>query len=327
MAAGNGDPSLTVFGQSRDAQSAFAIVNQFALFDNFYDCAEVSGDGWNWSTEAMASEFVIKNVPNQYSSRGRSYDFEGQVNGLLSGGFPAKSPEGVQYSSVFPNGQAVQVDPATPPGGYIWNNVESHGLSFRNYGFFLSGFESGLGAGQVPDNYPTEPGLTPGGHYTGGALVPAVNGHSDLDFRQFDTNYADSDAPTLSAATPYPLKAYGKFSAKNRYQEWNREFQAMLAQDKTGGTVPNLMTIKFMSDHTAGYSTGLPTPTAHVADNDYAVGELVNTVSHSPIWNSTAIFVIEDDAQDGPGPYRLPPLHLLCHQSLHQAEHRRPRLP
>ncbi len=72
--------------------------------------------------------------------------------------------------------------------------------------------------------------------------------------------------------------------------------------------VPNLMTIKFMSDHTAGYSTGKPTPVAHVADNDYAVAELVQAVSSSPIWNSTAIFVIEDDAQDGPD-------HVDCHRS------------
>ena len=305
VAAGNGDPSLAVFGQAV-TPNLHAIVNQFALFDNFYDCAEVSPDGWNWSTAAMANEYVIKNVPYNYSSRGRNYDFEGQNNGYIVGGFPAKSPEGVQYSKLFPNGAPPLTDVSTAPGGYIWDAVEKAGLSFRNYGFFTSTGAKNV----VPDNYPGEPGLTPGGHYTGGLLDRNANGYTDIDFRKFDTDYADSDAPTTNGnnADPYPRQTYGKFNARNRFQEWNREFQAMLATDATGGAVPNLMTIKFMSDHTAGYTTGKPTPAAHVADNDYAVAELVQTVSHSAIWNSTAIFVIEDDAQDGPD-------HVDCHRS------------
>ena len=134
-------------------------------------------------------------------------------------------------------------------------------------------------------------------------------GAPTLTSAQFDTSYADSDAPTTGGnAKPYPEPAYGKFNAPNRFQEWNREFQAMLAADPTGNSVPNLETIKFMSDHTNGYSKGQPTPVNHVADNDYGVAELVQAVSHSPIWNSTAIFIVEDDAQDGPD-------HIDCHRS------------
>ncbi len=88
----------------------------------------------------MANEYVIKNVPYQYSSRGRNYDFEGQVNGYPVGGFPANSPEGVTYSKLFPNGAPAIPDVDTPPSGYIWDDVENAGLSFRNYGFFLTGF-------------------------------------------------------------------------------------------------------------------------------------------------------------------------------------------
>src|SRR5260370_39064244 len=58
--------------------------------------------------------------------------------------------------------------------------------------------------------------------------------------------------------------------------------------------------VRFMRDHTAGTSPGQNTPRAMVADNDLAVGKLVEAVSHSPYWGSTALFVIEDDAQDGP---------------------------
>ena len=104
------------------------------------------------------------------------------------------------------------------PGGYIWDEAEKAGLSFRNYGFFLTGFSQGLGKSLIPDNYPTEPGLQPGGHYTGGLLAPTVNGHSDLDFRQFDTDYADSDAPITNGNNcPYPRPVYGKFNAPNRF--------------------------------------------------------------------------------------------------------------
>ena len=74
----------------------------------------------------------------------------------------------------------------------------------------------------------------------------------------------------------------------------------MLAQDPTGKSVPAMMTVRFMHDHTQGVSSGNPTPSAQVADNDYAVGQLVQAVSNSPIWQHTAIFIIEDDSQDGP---------------------------
>ena len=58
--------------------------------------------------------------------------------------------------------------------------------------------------------------------------------------------------------------------------------------------------VRLPNDHTAGTRIGAPTPKAYVADNDYALGLLVQTVSHSPFWKDTAIFVVEDDAQDGP---------------------------
>ena len=54
-----------------------ALAERFVLLDNFYCCAEVSADGWNWSTSGMGSEYTERNVPFNYSGRGRDYDFEG----------------------------------------------------------------------------------------------------------------------------------------------------------------------------------------------------------------------------------------------------------
>ncbi len=81
-----------------------------------------------------------------------------------------------------------------------------------------------------------------------------------------------------------------------RYAEWEREFQAFVARSN----LPQLEIVYFPNDHTAGTAPNMRTPQAYVAMNDWAVGRLVDTVSHSKYWKSTAIFVLEDDAQDGP---------------------------
>jgi len=81
-----------------------------------------------------------------------------------------------------------------------------------------------------------------------------------------------------------------------RFAEWKREFDAF---ERTG-TLPQLEIVRFARDHTNGTRQDSGTPQAMVADNDLAVGRLADAVSHSKDWASTAIFVIEDDAQNGP---------------------------
>lgn len=82
----------------------------------------------------------------------------------------------------------------------------------------------------------------------------------------------------------------------SRYQAWKKEFDTYMAQD----AVPQLMIVRLPNDHTAGTRPEMPTPKAMMADNDLALARLIEDVSNSPIWESTAIFVIEDDAQNGP---------------------------
>jgi hypothetical protein len=149
----------------------------------------------------------------------------------------------------------------------------------------------------IPDNYPDAIGLLPAGHDLSGA--------SDIDFRRFDLDYPDSNAASIyfnkdhDKADLYETTKYGHYDAPSRYAEWQREFDEMIAADQTGAKVPALMTVRFMMDHTSAASSGKHTPRSDVADNDFAVGELVEHVSRSPIWKHTAIFVVEDDAQDG----------------------------
>jgi YVTN family beta-propeller protein len=81
-----------------------------------------------------------------------------------------------------------------------------------------------------------------------------------------------------------------------RFNQWRREFDSLFAAD----AVPRLNTLRFINDHTEGLRPGRPTPFAHVADNDLAVGLFVEYLSKSPIWKETAVFIVEDDAQNGP---------------------------
>jgi hypothetical protein len=287
---GNGDPGLVLFGADV-TPNQHALAERFVLLDNFYVCGEVSGDGWPWSTQGMGNEYVIKNVPYFYSDRGRNYDFEGQNNNYLTGGFPATNPDGGLLSNTFPGGAPPVPDVAQAPGGHIWDIVRAANLSYRNYGFYYSfGVKNGA-ATVIPDNYPASAGLRPAGH--------DLSGTSDFDYRRYDNDYPDSEAPMIYGCS-YLLSQYGKYNMPSRFSEWKREFQEMLLKDPSGNAVPAFMTVRFNHDHTQGAAPGKFTPKAEVADNDYAVGQLVETISKSPIWKSTAIFVIEDDAQDGP---------------------------
>lgn len=105
------------------------------------------------------------------------------------------------------------------------------------------------------------------------AREKALIGHFDPMYRGWDLNYSDVD----------------------RFNEWNRDFTLLLQKNN----VPQFNIIRLPNDHTSGTKKGALTPQAMVAQNDYAVGLLVDRISHSPIWKESAIFIIEDDAQDG----------------------------
>jgi len=297
MPQGNGDRALVLFGRDI-TPNQHALAERFVLLDNLYACGEVSGDGWTWSTQGMADAYVERNIPYHYSFRGRHYDFEGQNNGYITGGFPATDDQGKPLTTLpsFKNG-APRIPDVSSTGRNIWDIARDGGISMRNWGFFLSSNAGLIGVKGGPDNYPCAPGLQPPGRDLAGV--------SDIDYRRFDLDYPDSDAPADFArqagnrAMLFKIPVYGKYDAPSRFAEWNREFQMMLVKSPDGSAVPALSLIRLPNDHTAAAKSGAHTPSAYVADNDYAVGEIVQAISHSPIWTSSAIFVIEDDAQSG----------------------------
>ena len=281
MPTANGDKSLVLFG--RDVTpNQHALAERFALLDNFYCCAEVSGDGWNWSTAGMASEYVSRNVPYSYSHQ-RPYDFEGSNNDVTVDrvGMP---------------------DVAREPGGYLWDAAARAGVPVRNYGFFVT--------------YDGADPLTPEGRknelagITSGKQIGALNAlapNTDPDYREFDMNYPDSDAgaqPGVSLA-PTTIKAFGAAKSPSRVSEFLREYSGYVKNNN----LPGLLMVRLPRDHTSGTRAGVASPRAMVADNDYAIGQLVGAISRSPYWKETAIFIVEDDAQNGYD-------HLDAHRSI-----------
>ena len=262
---GNGDPSLVMFG--RDVTpNQHALAERFVLLDNFFVCADVSQQGWNWSTSGMLSEYTARNVPYTYTGRGRPNNNAGRNNEIIP------------YLAGVP-------DVAEAPCGYIWDLALRHGVELRNYGFFAAMIEDGeRKAGRKvlsPENVATKKGL---------------DGRTDESFRVFDLTYADSEAwVRYNCPASGQRLTYGAYNAPCRFTEWKREFDQYVKK----GELPAFMLVRLPRNHTSGTKAGLSSPRAMVADNDYAVGQLVEAVSKSPFWKETAICILEDDAQNG----------------------------
>ena len=264
VASANGDPALTEFPASI-TPNFHNLARNFVTLDNFYDASEVSYDGWAWSTGMIAPDVVIRQTPVNYSFRGGlSYDSEGDnrnINLVSRTGTNASDPNVLPGPTDFaaPDGPDHEINT-----GYIWDQAIRAGLTVRNYGFFVDNIGNAVA---FPANTST-PQVHPAN------AVLAAN--TDIYFRGFDQNNAD-----------YYL-----------YQEWAREFDANYANSG----FPALTLLRLPHDHTGSYSTALAnvnTPELQVADNDYSVALVIDKIAHSKYADSTLIFVIEDDAQNG----------------------------
>lgn len=229
LGRGNGDPSLTLF-PDKISPNHHKLAKEFVLLDNFYVSADVSADGHNWTTAAIAPDYVQKMWPNSYGGRRKHYDYEG--------GEPA----------------------ALPPAGHIWNNVLAKGLTLRNFGYYV-------------ENTPIKEVSASTPHVK---LIrdPALVPHTNRNYRGFDMDYPDLERAKV--------------------------FLTDLASMEKAGKFPNFTVLRLGGDHTSGLAAGKISPLSNMADNDYALGLIVEALSKSKFWEKMAIFVIEDDAQNGP---------------------------
>lgn len=226
----DGDTSLLFFPRAV-SPNHHALAERFGIFDRFFVNAEVSADGHNWSTAAYVTDYSEKTISSNYSDRGRTYDYEGTNRDSL--------PDD---------------DVAEPAAGYLWNQAEKAGITFRNYGEFV--YEIGPRRNRI---------------YRG--TKPYLVSRTNEQFATFDLDITD----------------------QRRADVWLAEFKQFEAK----GSLPALEIVRLPNDHTAGADAGRPTPRAYMADNDLALGRIIEALSKSQFWKSTAVFVLEDDAQDG----------------------------
>ncbi len=146
---------------------------------------------------------------------------------------------------------------------------------------------TGVGAGVAANGYIWDAARRAGvtfRDYGELARWPAIEGH------------VATTAPSLGNRFDPRYVAWNlDYSDLDRYKEWKREFDRFVATD----AVPQFEFMWLPNDHTAGTRPGKLTPAAYIATNDYAVGLIVSAISHSNIWSSSAVFITEDDAQDG----------------------------
>lgn len=302
LGRGDGDPSLTVFGRVV-TPNHHALAETFVTLDDFYADGEISVLGHSFTTSGYASPFLEWLGNAAYSGRYRGYPF-GMVPSVTS---PA----------------------------YLWDALDDRRVSYRIYGenyylytrayriitetfgeqsemarkFYAQTMRlaSDVDRGRVFYNF-AKP-------YAGQSDTPADAFHllSDAKFTSSLSNFLVGD-DTLARALSQDsalrrrfaeyLSRYAfdyrswdlNYSDLDRYAAWRADFEKRARQ----GSLPRFNYIWLPNDHTNGTDKTIRTPYQFVAQNDAALGLLVQTISHSPIWRESLILVEEDDAQAGP---------------------------
>jgi DNA-binding beta-propeller fold protein YncE len=280
LGKGDADPKLNLFPRAL-APNHHAIADQFVDLDRFFDSGESSNMGWQWSTAARTLDFTEREGPVNYGGRGLQYDQEGQNRDVNVG--IGETPMRLHANPATPKDPDVlagTADVAAPDGpggdaghGYLWNAAFRAGLSVRNYGFFgdLSRYEA---------NHPN--------------TIPLERDPHARDL----TVFYPTKAELLPVSDPYFRSFDQSFPDFWRFQEWKREFDGYVKS----GELPRLTLLRLAHDHFGRFGHGLDgvdTVETEFADNDYAVGMVMEAVAKSPFAKDTLIFVIEDDAQDG----------------------------
>jgi DNA-binding beta-propeller fold protein YncE len=266
---GAGDPSLALFGPD-STPNLHALVQRFPLVDHVYANSEASQQGHQWTAAGNLSDFTEKNW-NQVSNPFAKYGDRGRP--LESGLFAV----------------------SFPPKGYLFDQAIRQNIPYYNYGEPQAG------------NFPLP--------YTPVAILAktfdrdrnaADIASADAKFRQSDLGptvggcfpnafYLGTDVLTGKQTYDSTLPPGAADGAESRFDCFEQKFDAQVA----GGSVPAFNYITLPGDHTQGLSPGQLTPKAYVADNDYGTAQVIDLISHSSIWSSSAIFVVEDDSQDG----------------------------
>jgi YVTN family beta-propeller protein len=299
---GNGDPALALFPEPI-SPNHHKLALDFVTFDNFYDSGETSGVGWNWSTYGRTTDYTEKTQSVLYGNAGfdgLTYDYEG-LNRNINIALPQTNSNASQFntrvtgvvdpsgqSAILPGNQDVNApagDGELSPnavGGYLWDAALRAGKTVRNYGFYVDGnYSTSQADATKPD--PSNPLYIPISPTPAADNIPqavaaktVLLDKTDVYFRGYDQKEPDIYL----------------------YNEFARDIDSYLARN----TLPNLTMVRLPHDHFGNFANavaGVNTVPLQMADNDYAVGLLVEKISKSPVWKETAIVILEDDCQNG----------------------------
>jgi hypothetical protein len=195
-----------------------------------------------------------------------------------------------------------------PASGYLWGNLASHHKSYYHFGEFISTI---FCTDDVAAHLPSNPQEGPQMASQSCARKSIAPGESIPEEWGGGTNKWPWPIPLIAANTATKPELVGHFATEApdfelfvpdqlRVEIFKRHLKGWLADMEQGkDTMPEFILLRLGNDHTAGTRPGGPTPKASVADNDLAVGRAVEAISHSPFWDSTAFFILEDDAQAG----------------------------
>jgi DNA-binding beta-propeller fold protein YncE len=253
----------------------FFIIKENRTYDQILgDLGFGNGDpklamyGWRVSPNhhALASQFVT--LDNFYatgvvSADGHQWITQAMATDYIERSYSAGWPRSYPYSGEDPM--------AFAPTGFIWDNALRNGLSVRIFGEFTV------------------------------AAASYSRSWTDylLDAQSAQMRYTAPSRASVASTAGIVERDYPTFAMNVPDQFRARIFLDKFRQYVAQGDLPNLVIIWLPADHTAGVSPNTPSPASMVADNDLALGSIVETISKSPYWSSSAVFVTEDDAQNG----------------------------
>ena len=281
LGAGDGDVSLTLYG-AEITPNQHKLALQFGVLDNFYDSGDVSANGHLWSDASATSDYIERVWPIIYRGSERPQN----PGNTLDQGIPM---------------------PDDPGTGFLWDNLAKHNLTYRIYGEMLdaawcrdektsspregtpSPVSTACPSAEIKPGEPLPPSASNPGGGPSPWPWPIPRLKSIRPTKEAQRDHIDLLYPDFAIEYPDQLRA----------DEFLREFDGFVRARGSANELPRFIQLWLPNDHTGGTRVGKPAPRASVADNDLAVGRVVDAVSHSPYWDDTVIFVVEDDAQDG----------------------------
>ena len=297
VGAGNADPNAVAvavpahIGEPSLIKHVWYIIKENRTYD------QMLGDVTQGAGDASLAVFGA-NVPNQHSLIQRfplldnlyapsRQSADGHPWTIEAGSFYSNDIQSPDWIRSYPGGNDNDALTFTAKG-YIWTNAVKKGLNVKIYGEWSD-------ASVVANNPATGAPYTWADFYNT-SLFNETGGKQGANVVPPNSDSEQSQIPAVNALLdPH----YPSFNLGIPDQYRMDYYLPLLAAQDAADQVPNLTVIWLPDDHTNGTTTGTPLPNNYEADNDLALGRLVEAISHSKVWSSSAIFVTEDDSQDG----------------------------